>query len=106
MINLNLANSSILTAVSSGLHFVQIAVSARTFLISTVLEDPAKSTPTLPNDPLVAPGWGNLAYLGAFVFIALAVTIVGIVSRKFEHALILALVLSLGFIGFFLVFNH
>ena len=96
---INLPNFSLL-------YFIRVEVLDRLFLVGAVLDDPAKSTTTIPHDPLVAPGWGNLAYLGAFVFIALAVTTVGIISRNFERALILALVLSIGFIGFFLMFNH
>ncbi len=51
-------------------------------------------------DPLINHGEQLIVYVGTFILVVGVVAIVGLFSRRFEYALITALVLSLGFIAF------
>lgn len=69
-------------------------------VLGAVLEDPNRSH-SLPNDPLVNQGGQTFTHVAAIVFAIVLIAIVGIVSKKVEHAIITALVASLLLIGFF-----
>ncbi|MER3476840.1 MAG: hypothetical protein C4287_10275, partial [Leptolyngbya sp. ERB_1_2] len=62
--------------------------------------------PTVPNDPLVNQSWANFTHIAAIVFVIILVMIVGIVSKKVEHAIAFALIASLLLIGFFVLVGH
>lgn len=71
------------------------------------LEDPNPApSPTVPNDPLVNQSWHNFTYIAAIVFAIVLVVMVGVLSKKVEHAIAFALIASLFLIGFFFVFGR
>ncbi|MBW4442010.1 MAG: hypothetical protein KME10_12380 [Plectolyngbya sp. WJT66-NPBG17] len=71
----------------------------RVFLVTT-LENPNKPS-DLSDNLLVNQSWQAFIYIAAIVFVLSLITIVGIVSKKAEHAIAVALVASLLMIGFF-----
>ncbi|WP_068819976.1 hypothetical protein [Phormidesmis priestleyi] len=44
---------------------------------------------------LIAHGWEKVAYLGAFLVLTLIILITGYLSKRIEHTLVLAFMLSL-----------
>ncbi|MEB3338302.1 MAG: hypothetical protein VKJ46_12625 [Leptolyngbyaceae bacterium] len=46
------------------------------------------------NDPLIAKGLQNTAYAGLALLIMMFVAIAGVISRRLEHAIVTALILS------------
>ncbi|WP_228061881.1 hypothetical protein [[Phormidium] sp. LEGE 05292] len=58
------------------------------------------SPSNVPADPLINHGEQLSVYIGSFLLVIGIVAIVGFFSRRFEYALIAALVLSFGFIAF------
>lgn len=78
-----------------------------TALIGATLEDPGSSaSPSLPNDPLVNHQWQSFPYIAAIVLAICLIAVVGVVSRKVEHAIAAALIASLVLIGLFLLVGH
>lgn len=69
-------------------------------VLGATLEDPNRSS-NLPNEPLVNQSWQSFTHIAAIVFAIGLIAIVGIVSKKVEHAVAAALVSSLLLIGFF-----
>jgi hypothetical protein len=62
------------------------------------------SPPTTPQtDPLIDQGGANITYVGVFLLIVGIAIVVGAFSRKVEHAVITALVLSIFPIAFFIL---
>jgi hypothetical protein len=55
------------------------------------------------HDPLIAHGWQNTAYIGAFILVLCVAGLVGFFSRRVEHALFAALSLSGLFIILFFI---
>ncbi len=82
------------------------------FLADAVLPDPktlqSQQSPghKINPDPLIAQGWEGTVYIGSALLIAGIVAIVGFVSRRIEHVIVLALILSLGLISLFLFVGH
>jgi len=71
-------------------------------LIRATLEEPRSLVPSpLPNDPLVNHQWQQFPYIAAIVFSICLIAIVGIVSKKVEHAIAAALVASFILISLF-----
>lgn len=76
-------------------------------LLGATLEDPASpARSSVPNDPLVNHSWENFTQIAAIAFVIGLIVVVGVVSKKVEHAIAFALVSSLGLIGFFLLLGH
>jgi hypothetical protein len=81
---------------------------ASSLLADGPLPDPKtlnQSPPAQP-DPLVDQGGQFTIYIGIFLLILVAAAIVGIFSRRIEHALITAFGLSVIPIAFFLLSKH
>ena len=57
-------------------------------------------TPPPTTDTLIAYGWERVVYGGAFLLFVGVIILIGHISSNLEHALLLALVLSIIFIGF------
>ncbi len=53
------------------------------------------------SDPLIARGWQKATYIGTALLAFGIVALVGIFSRKVEHMIVAALMLTLVIIGFF-----
>lgn len=70
-------------------------VAATSFLIT--VSSPAFSQPTSEQetDPLIAKGGEVSVYIGTFLIIVVIAAIVGVLSRRIEHAIFTALGLSL-----------
>jgi len=85
----------------------QLPYHAQTLFADKALPDPKtlrseqQTSHDAQSDPLIAHGWQKATYIGtallAFGFVAL----VGIFSRKVEHMIVAALMLTLVIIGFF-----
>ncbi len=67
------------------------------------LETEPAHTPAPQNDPLIATGWEKIIYLGVILIVLAVLVLVGFLSRKIEHVLALALIMSLVLIGAFLI---
>lgn len=74
-------------------------ISELAIAIHTLLQSPSPD-PNL-SDPLVNKGAQHLIYITAVVFTVVVVATVGFLSRRVEHAIATALVMSLLFIGLF-----
>lgn len=85
-------------------HFMMIEP-LRLFFGAT-LEDPNLAPPTVPNDPLVNHSWHNFTYIAALIFAIVLIVMVGVISKKVEHAIAFALIFSLLLIGVFLLVGH
>ncbi|MER3433341.1 MAG: hypothetical protein C4288_07900 [Leptolyngbya sp. ERB_1_1] len=79
---------------------------AQLFFGATLQDPNPAPSPTVPNDPLVNQSWANFTHIAAIVFVIILVMIVGIVSKKVEHAIAFALIASLLLIGFFVLVGH
>ncbi len=89
-----------------------MTVSSKTLFIASVpLPDPKTlrteqpSNSTLKDDPLIAKGWENSAYVGSVLVVLAILVIVGIFSQKFEYVIGMALVLSAILIACFMVMS-
>jgi hypothetical protein len=85
-----------------------IAVAPQVQFIDTLphhpnVETQKPSIAAINSDPLIAKGWEKIAYVGSFLLVLAVVAIVGIVSRRIEYAILLALSLSVVLIAFFLL---
>lgn len=85
-----------------------ITVETQTQYIDTLPEHPSLETqkPSVGatnSDPLIAKGGEKIVYMGCFLLVIGLVAIVGVVSRRIEYAILLALVLSVILIAFFLL---
>lgn len=84
----------------------------RTTVLAAVLPDPQNvqeqhhTNAVAHSDPLVATGWEHAVYIGVIVLAIIAVALVGVVSRKIEHVIMLAAFLSLVLVGVFFVVGH
>ncbi|MFH7027979.1 MAG: hypothetical protein ACHBN1_21915 [Heteroscytonema crispum UTEX LB 1556] len=78
-------------------------------IASTPLPDPKTlrteqgSESIVKDDPLIAKGWENTAFIGAGMLILGILTVVGIFSQRIEYVMITGLVISLIIIACFLV---
>lgn len=75
------------------------------------ISEPLPSSTELPthatkNDPLIAKGGQDIVIFGVVLLMVGVVAIVGFLSRRIEHAIAAALVMSLLLIGFFIVTRH
>ena len=57
-------------------------------------------------DPQIDTGGQNIVFLGVVLLAVMVVIVMGILSPKIEHAIIAAIGLSFGLIGFFLLLGH
>ena len=65
------------------------------------------SPPATPQtDPLIDQGGANITYIGVFLLIVGVAAVVGAFSRKIEHAIFTALILSTFPIAFFILSKH
>jgi hypothetical protein len=65
------------------------------------------SPPTTPQaDPLIDQSGATITYVGVFLLIVGIAAVVGAFSRKIEHALFTALILSTFPIAFFILSKH
>lgn len=73
------------------------------------LTDPeglSRPAPSVQSDPLIDKGGEITIYIGLAVLIIAAAAVVGAFSRRVEHAIVTALVLSLFPIVFFVFLRH
>ncbi|BAY59506.1 hypothetical protein NIES2135_63830 (plasmid) [Leptolyngbya boryana NIES-2135] len=63
-------------------------------------------SPDLPAEPLINHSWQPFFYTAAIVLVVCLAIIVGAFSRRVEHAIASALILSLVLIGFFFVLTR
>ncbi len=68
--------------------------------LSTIRETPSQAQ--IQKDPLIAKGLQKGQYLGIVALAIALVTVIGFFSRRVEYAILLAIVLSVILIGFFL----
>jgi len=69
---------------------------AAVHLIADILEAPVNPYRSHSgNSPLVADGWGNLAYVGALVLVICLIVVVRLFSKQLDNAIVFSLVLSL-----------
>jgi hypothetical protein len=82
--------------------------SSASTLIAATLEDPVNPyhSQTSDNDPLVAHGWQNAAYVGVLVLAICLIVAVRVFSKTLDNAIIFALVLTLVAILAFMLVTH
>lgn len=62
--------------------------------------------PLAKADSQIDTGGQHIVFLGVVLLAIMVVVVIGILSPKVEHAILAAIVLSFGLIGFFLLLGH
>ncbi len=64
------------------------------------------SKPIAKEDPQIDTGGQHIIFLGVVLLAIMVVVVIGILSPRVEHAILAAIVLSLGLIGLFFALGH
>ncbi|MEG3439718.1 hypothetical protein V0288_21500 [Pannus brasiliensis CCIBt3594] len=77
------------------------------FLVNRLLaSDSLPSPANIQTDPLIDRPVRAIIYLGILLLVLVGVSVIGFLSRRFEYAIAFALLLSLGLIGLFFLFQN